>query len=128
MLPTARLYAQFPFFNLMNNMDTFVQLLLQPHRMLSIRTDLHWLRDTQPTDLLYAGGGATSSTNFGYTGTPTGGAQDIGYLLDTALTFTPTRNLTLYLYYGRVFGRGLIGNAYVGREANYGYAEATFGF
>jgi hypothetical protein len=128
MLPTARLYAQFPFFNLMNNMDTFVQLLLQPHQWVSIRTDLHWLRVTQPNDFLYAGGGATSSTNFGYTGTPTGGAQDVGYLLDAALTFTPTRNLTLYFYYGHVFGRGVIANAYVGKEANYGYAEATLGF
>jgi alginate export protein len=127
-LPTARLYAQFPFFNLMNNMDTFVQLLLQPHAMVSLRTDLHWLRVTQPNDFLYAGGGATSSTNFGYTGTPTGGAQDVGYLLDTAITFTPTRNLTLYLYYGHVFGRGVIANAYVGKVANYGYAELTLGF
>jgi hypothetical protein len=127
-LPTARLYAQFPFFNMMNNMDTFVQLLLQPHPKVSLRTDFHWLRVSQPNDLLYAGGGATSDTNFGYTGTATGGAQDIGYLLDTALTFTPTRNLTLYLYYAHVFGRGVIGNAYVGRVANYGYVEATVGF
>jgi len=128
MLPTARQYAQFPFFNLMNNMDTFVQLILQPHRMLSIRTDLHWLRVTEPNDLLYAGGGATSSTNFGFTGTPTGGARDVGYLLDTALTLTPTRNVTLYFYYGHVFGRGAIGNAFIGREANYAYLEATLGF
>jgi hypothetical protein len=128
MLPTARLYAQFPFFNLMNNMDTFVQLLLQPHPMICFRTDLHWLRVTEATDLLYAGGGATSDTNFGYTGTPTGGARDIGYLLDTSVTLTPTRNLSLYFYYGHVFGRGVISNAYVGKEANYGYVELTFGF
>ncbi len=127
-LPTARLYAQFPFFNLMNTMDSFVQLLLQPHPMVSLRTDLHWLRVTEVKDFLYAGGGATSNTNFGYTGTPTGGAQDVGYLLDTALTLTPTRNLTLYVYYAHVFGRGVIGNAYVGKEANYTYAEATISF
>jgi hypothetical protein len=34
-LPTARTYAQLPFFNLMNVQDLFASLLLRPHAMVS---------------------------------------------------------------------------------------------
>jgi hypothetical protein len=128
MLPTARLYAQFPFYNLMNNQDVFGQLLVRPHRMLHLRSDFHWLRVNASRDFLYAGGGATSQHFFGYSGTATGGRNEIGYLADVALTFTPRSWLTLYAYYGHVFGQGIINAAFLGRNADYGYIEATVAF
>ena len=42
-LPTARVYAQLPFYNLMNNQDVFAQLILRPHARVTVRTDYHWL-------------------------------------------------------------------------------------
>jgi len=43
MLPTPRIYAQFPFYNLMNNTDEFVQLIDKPTKKIGFRSDLHWL-------------------------------------------------------------------------------------
>ena len=59
--PDARIYAQFPFFNLMNSQDTFAQLILKPHSRVTVRTDYHWLRLSEKRDLWYAGGGATNA-------------------------------------------------------------------
>jgi hypothetical protein len=112
----------------MNNQDVFGQLLVRPHRMLHLRSDFHWLRVNASRDFLYAGGGATSQHFFGYSGTATGGRNEIGYLADVALTFTPRSWLTLYAYYGHVFGQGIINAAFLGRNADYGYIEATVAF
>lgn len=49
-LPTSRLYARFPFYNLMNDQDLFAQLL----------------RLSEDEDFLYSGGGATWNRVFGY--------------------------------------------------------------
>lgn len=40
-MPTARIYAQLPFFNLMNSEDLFAQLILRPHARVTLRTDRH---------------------------------------------------------------------------------------
>jgi hypothetical protein len=42
MLPTVWLYAQFPFYNMMNNQDVFVQWLLTPHPKVNVRLDFHY--------------------------------------------------------------------------------------
>jgi hypothetical protein len=128
MLPTARLYAQFPFYNLMNNQDTFVQAILAPSKKLTIRPELHWLRATEGTDFVYAGGGATKDDFFGFAGVPSAGNRQIGYLADVSFTYRPHDVLTLYAYYGHAFGEDVISDAFVGRDANYGYVELTLAF
>jgi hypothetical protein len=128
LLPTARTYAQFPFYNLMNNQDVFLELLLRPHRLLGVRTDVRWLRATTSSDFVYAGGGATSQHFFGYGGTPTGGRNDLAWLTDVGLTFTPTPSLTAYAYYGHAFGQDIIRQNFVGDDADYGYLELTLAF
>jgi len=128
LLPTARTYAQFPFFNMMNDTDLFGQLLLQPHPMVGIRSDFHWLRLTSSRDFLYAGGGATSQHAFGYSGTPSGGRNDVAFLSDVGLTFTPCTWFTAYAYYGHAFGQEVIRQAFVSPGADYGYVEMTFSF
>jgi hypothetical protein len=50
-LPTPRIYARFPFYNMMNNEDAFVQLRLKPHTKLTLRTDVHHLRLSSARDL-----------------------------------------------------------------------------
>src|SRR5207244_2118733 len=65
LLPTARTYAQLPFYNLMNTGDAFAQLLLAPHRDVSLRCDYHWLTLSDARDLWYSGGGATNDAIFG---------------------------------------------------------------
>ena len=64
-LPTPRVYARFPFYNLMNNEDVFAQLRLRPHARVSLRADVHHLRTSNARDLWYFGGGAFQDKTFG---------------------------------------------------------------
>jgi hypothetical protein len=128
LLPTARLYANFPFFNLMNNQDLFLQAILKPLPSLSVETSGHWLRTTEGADLWYAGGGATSDTFFGFSGIPARGARELAYLVDLALSWKAHEHLTLYGYYGHAFGQRVVAKSFVGDDADYGYIEATVSF
>ena len=98
-LPTPRVYARFPFYNLMNNEDTFLQFRLKPHRMLSVRADLRYLRLSNKNDLWYLGGGAFQKNTFGYIGRPSGGKDTLGTLGDLSMDFnvTPTTAITFYV-------------------------------
>ncbi len=98
------------------------------HARLTVRSDFHWLRVTEGKDFLYSGGGATKDDFFGYLGLPANGHRQIGYLADIALTYRALDFLTLYAYYGHVFGQDVIHSAFVGRDANYGYVETTIAF
>ena len=125
LLPTARTYAQFPFYNLMNSSDVFTELVLEPHPRLTLRTDWHWLQLTDSHDLWYQGGGATNGDLFGYAGSPAGGHRDLAHLVDLSLTLQVLEQLTLGGYYGHAFGGGVIGQSFVGRDADYAFVEAT---
>jgi hypothetical protein len=125
-VPTARLYAQTPFYNLMNSGDFFVELLLRPHARVFVRTDWHWLVVTEDRDLWYQGGGVTKSSLFGYAGSPADGQRDLGQLVDLSVGLTLSKRLTLNTYYGHVFGGDAIGRSFAGTDADYGYVELLF--
>jgi hypothetical protein len=128
MLPTAWLYAQFPFYNMMNNQDVFVQTILEPHPMFSARFDFHWLMLNASQDLAYFGGGATKNDFFGFGGVNGNGRNQLAYLAHMMLTARPTANLTLNAFYAHAWGQGVINQAFVGRDANYCFLEATVAF
>jgi hypothetical protein len=125
-LPTSRIYAQFPFFNLMNNEDVFAQVILKPHPRVIVRSDYHWLRVTEKRDLWYAGGGATNDDVFGFSGIPSGGHRELAHLVDLGITIRLHERLTAYLYYGHAFGQGVVKSTFPGKDANYGYVDLTF--
>jgi hypothetical protein len=125
-LPTARIYAQFPFYNLMNSQDTFVQLLLRPHERVTVRTDWHWLRLSEKRDLWYSGGGATNDDVFGYSGIAANDRRELAQLLDVGVNLTLLKQLTAYAYYGHAFGGGVVKQTFAGSDADYGYLELTF--
>lgn len=127
-LPTARLYAQFPFYNLMNNRDLFGQLILRPAPIVTVLATAHWLRVSEHDDFLYAGGGATSNSVFGYSGTATGGRNGIGTMVDLSVSVQAHEHLILSGYYAHVFGCGMIDQAFEGNDASYAYIEATLSF
>jgi len=128
-LPTPRIYARFPFYNLMNVEDAFVQLQLKPHARVSLRADLHGLRLGSGKDLWYAGGGAFQETSFGYQGRPGGGRRGLGTLYDLSADLTLTPTTTLTLYGAGVRGGDVMSNIYPagGRNpmARFLYAELT---
>nr|BAL54446.1 hypothetical conserved protein [uncultured Gammaproteobacteria bacterium] len=127
-LPTAWLYAQFPFYNMMNNQDVFAQLVLKPHSLVTLRADFHWLKLKESKDLVYAGAGATSNRVFGFSGSPSGGSRELAYLTHLMLSFKPFSFLAFNLLYAHAFGQEAIDAQFAGRQANYGFAEMIVSF
>ena len=125
-LPTARTYAQLPFYNLMNSADAFAQVLLTPHRIVSLRCDYHWLELSDARDLWYSGGGANNNDIFGYAGAPSGGHHDLAQVLDLSATVRVLRQLAVSGYFGHAFGGDVVGATFAGRAANYGFVELSY--
>ncbi len=126
-LPTPRLYARFPYFNLMNSSDQFVQLLDKPATKVDLRTDLHFLQLTAPNDLWYSGGGAFDNKVFGYTGRPASRHGSFSTLYDISADFAVTTQVSLTTYYAHAFGKTEVASIYPReRDANYGYFELTY--
>lgn len=126
-LPTPRVYAQFPFFNLMNSTDRFVQLVDKPTKKISLRSDLHWLKLTSNTDLWYQGGGAYDNKVFGYTGRPANGQSSFASLVDVAVDWQVAKTVSLNAYYAKSFGKSVIGAIYpVTKNAQTGYVEMVY--
>lgn len=124
-LPTARIYARFPFYNAMNNNDLFAQLILRPHPRVRISADYHWLSLTERRDLWYYGGGATNRRTFGFAASPANGSAPLAHLADVSVTFGPWKGLELTTYYGHAFGRSVVENLFASSHADYFFAEIT---
>jgi alginate export protein len=125
-LPTARLYARLPFFNLMNNEDTFASLMLKPHRKLGLRADLHYLRLSSAKDLWYLGGGAFQDQTFGFTGRPGNGGKSLGTLADVSIDYSITPRTQFSFYVGGVRGGSVMSKIHPhGGNARFAYIELT---
>jgi hypothetical protein len=123
-LPTPRVYARFPFFNMMNNEDAFGELIVRPRKTVTVRADLHHLRLSNMKDLWYAGGGAFQNKTFGYTGRPANGHQDLGWLGDVSAEWNLAPRTTLTFYLARSFNGAVQKAVYpLGNSARYGYLE-----
>jgi hypothetical protein len=126
-LPTPRIYARTPFYNLMNSTDEFVQLADRPSRKLALRADLHGLRLTSAKDLWYLGGGAYDNKVFGYVGRPANGHAAMASLLDTSADWQATSSVALNFYYSHAWGKSVPAAIYpAGHNLQYGYAEVVY--
>jgi hypothetical protein len=114
MLPTARKYAYFPFYNLMNNEDLFLQAIVKPKEAFSVRADLHRLSLQNQHDLWYVGAGPTQSSGaiFGYTGRPSNNHKGLATLIDISPSYTFSKHISASLYYGHAIGRDVIKSIY----------------
>ena len=129
LLPTPRIYARIPFYNLMNSTDEFVQVVENPVGKLALRGDLHWLQLTTGKDLWYQGGGAYDNKVFGYQGRPANGQTSFASLVDISADWQTTKNIALNFYYAHVWGKSVIGKIYPDdRKAQYGYVEMVYRF
>jgi hypothetical protein len=126
-LPTPRVYARFPFYNLMNSTDDFVQVLDKPAGKLGLRSDLHWLQLTSNKDLWYLGGGAYDNKVFGYTGRPANGYSSLASVFDASADWQASRALALNFYYAHAWGKSVVGKIYPDdRNAQFGYVELVY--
>jgi hypothetical protein len=126
-LPTPRIYARFPYFNMMNSTDSFVQLIDKPGKRVDLRSDLHFLKLTSSDDLWYQGGGAFDNKVFGYVGRPSNGNNSFSTLYDISADIEVTKSLTLSAYYSHAFGSSTVRAIYPSTTgANYGYLELDY--
>lgn len=108
MLPTARIYARLPFFNLMNNVDAFGELILRPSTRLTIRSDVHGLSLADSHDLWYSGGGAFQAATFGFSGRPSSGHTSLATLWDLSGDITINPHVALNLYYAYAHSQDVV--------------------
>jgi hypothetical protein len=115
MLPSARRYAKFPFYNSMNIQDAFLEFIVQPTDTTKLAVDVHQLSLANSNDLFYNGSGASSrsgTNTLGFNGRPSGGASNVGQLVDMTLMQTLGKNFTGRFYYAHGFGGSVIKNVY----------------
>jgi hypothetical protein len=127
-LPTPRIYARTPFFNMMNSKDAFGELILRPKRV-TVRSDIHVLRLADAADLWYSGGGAFQAATFGYTGRPSNGQSTLGALYDISADVTLTPHVGVGGYFGYASG-GLVTQAIYsgGNATRLGFVELNLKF
>jgi hypothetical protein len=126
-LPMPRVYARFPFFNMMNSRDAFGEMILRPAKALTIRTDIHSLALANRNDLWYSGGGMFQPWIFGYTGRPSHNQAGLATLYDASASYNLNNQAALGAYYGHAAGKLLIESIYPNsRNANLSYLELTF--
>ncbi|HVH09680.1 MAG TPA: alginate export family protein [Gemmatimonadales bacterium] len=111
-LTTPRQYARTPFYNMMNNRDAYATLNLRPSAKLALRSEVHALSLVRASDLWYLGGGAFQPGSFGYTGRPSGGQTRLANVWDLSADCAVSRSVALTLYYGHVWGKGVITSIY----------------
>jgi hypothetical protein len=126
LLPTPRVYARMPFYNLMNNDDAFVQLILRPAQRWTVRSDLHALRLADRRDLWYSGGGPFQDETFGYAGRPSLGSDKLAIVLDVSADFAMSPKTSLGFYFARAAGGYVIDRIYpAGDTGHFAYVELT---
>lgn len=103
-LPTPRIYARMPFFNLMNSRDAFGELILRPSKRLTLRGDVHSLALANSNDLWYSGGGAFQPWTFGYTGRASNCQKGLATLADIGADYSLNAHLALGAYYAHAAG------------------------
>jgi hypothetical protein len=129
LLPTPRPFARFPFFNMMNTKDAFGILILRPQPKITVSSEFHSLRLSNPNDLWYSGGGAFQPWTFGYTGRSTSGRRSLGNLYDTNLEYRLKRNVVATGYLGYTQGLAVMEQIYPrGKDGSFGYLEFLYRF
>lgn len=126
LLPTARKYALFPFYNMMNSQDLFAQIIVKPQQKLALRADWHLLNLSESEDRWYMGAGPTRNEGavFGYIGRPSSGARDLATVLELTAMLDLTENIAATAYYGHAFGGDVIENIYPeDKDADFFYLE-----
>jgi hypothetical protein len=128
-LPTARPFARFPFFDMENNTDRFGMLTLRPHPRLAFKTEWHSLALTQRNDSWYSGGGAFQPWTFGYTPRAGGGGASLANLYDANVDITVDRHFTVSPYIGYAAGKTVVQAVYPrGKDGRLAFLELTYRF
>jgi hypothetical protein len=125
-LPTARVYARFPFYNLMNSSDLFVNGSVKPTKAVGMRGGVHAIALTEATDLWYLGGGAFDDRAFGYVGRPSNARKSLAHVADLSVSWQATPHIAVELYGAAALGGKVVSRIYDGsRYARLLFLETT---
>src|SRR5262249_21772328 len=127
-LPTPRVYARLPFFNLMNSVDGFGELILRPTKRFTSRTDVHALRLADRNDLWYSGGGGFQPGTFGFTGRPSNGQSGLATLYDASGDYVLNAHAAIVGYYGYAVGGPVTRAIYSSGNLHFSYLELLLRF
>lgn len=128
-LPTPRIYARFPFYNMENSNDASAMLVLRPSLKVTLRTDVRALRLSSRHDLWYQGGGAFQPRSFGFVGRASGGLRGLANLWDASADYRASAHWGIGLYYGHAWGKGVLHSIYPRHpNGDFGYAELLYRF
>lgn len=128
-LPTPRQYARFPFFNSMNNIDAFGEVMLRPGKKLLLRSDVHGLWLSSSNDLWYSGGGAFQPWTFGFQGRPSSGHTKLANLYDMSADYKFSHGVSATLYFGWAQGGDVIKAIFpANSNGALGYVELNYKF
>lgn len=128
LIPTPRIYARMPFFNMMNTQDAFGEGILRPSKRVTIRGDVHALRLSAATDLWYQGGGAYQPESFGYAGRPSNGRTGLSVLVDASVDVAVSPHLSAGIYAGDASSGAVPDAIYGGGAARFAYLEFLIRF
>lgn len=129
MLPTARLYSSSLLYNMMNNEDAFLMLILKPCKSVTLRSDIHWVGLNADADRWYLGAGPTSLNNAGGYATRSSSGDELGTLLDIGVWWNVNSDVTLSAYYGHFFGGEVVENFYTtDTDTDFAYIDVTVNF
>jgi len=105
-----------------NIVDTFVQLMLEPHSRIGIEITWHWFALASRDDEKYSGSGAYNQDTFGYAGVPSRGQRDVGHELDVVGTFSLHRHVQLKAGYAHLFGGDVLAGPET-RDTEWAFAQ-----
>ena len=126
-LPTPRIYARFPFYDMQNSNDQFIQFIDSPTKKLDIRTDLHFLQLASNVDFWYTGGGAFDNKVFGYTGRAANLHNSFASVYDISADYALNPSFSINAYYAHSFGKSVVAAIYpAGHSADFGYLELIY--
>jgi hypothetical protein len=135
MLPSQRMYAQFPYYALQNLVDYTGQCILRPTERFSIRAELHKTKLDDHDDLWYQGSGAFQPSTFGYVGVSSVGKNQKGSIggglanyIGVQADYQIAKSWRVSAYAAGLSGKGVMTPLLHGRKAGMAYSEVEYTF
>jgi len=129
MLPSSRKYALSATYAQMNLRDAFLQAWFEP-RGIKSRIEVHALGLASAQDLWYQGSGATASQGryFGFSGRHSGGAQQLGRLVEGAVDVPIRKYWSVNAYAAAMWGGDVVRHQFSGTRLTTWFVENVVRF
>lgn len=130
MLPSGDRVSALNAYALMNVVDVWTSIEAQPSGALDLRAGVRRVALARGEDRWYQGTGATvrAGNYFGFQGRRSGGARDLGVVVEGAAAWRPRRWWTLRAYAGRMAGGDVVRGLFANERLLTAWLESTVHF